>query len=91
LKTKTHPTKKVPLLYGEKFPFCSGVFQNSLHLVYISFHHRKIPLYNTEKNLSFVDVFLEKIINYFNAKRGSPQIVGRTSLILATYRNLRKI
>ena len=27
--------KKLPLLYGEKFPFCSGVFQNSLHLVYI--------------------------------------------------------
>ncbi len=27
--------KKFPLLYGEKFPFCSGVFQNSLHLVYI--------------------------------------------------------
>ena len=31
----------------------------------------KIPLYNTEKKLGFVDVFLEKFINYFNAKRGS--------------------
>ena len=33
-KRKT-PFKKFLLLYGEKFPFCSGVFQNSLHLVYI--------------------------------------------------------
>ncbi len=57
-------SKKLPLLYGEKFPFCSGVFQNSLHLVYICFrHNKKIPLYNTEKNSSFVDVFLEKIFD----------------------------
>ena len=81
MKTKKKtPFKKLPLLYREKFPFCSGVFQNSLHLVYICFHHsKKIPLYNTEKNSSFVDVFSEKIINYFHAKRGSPQIVGQTS------------
>ena len=65
MKTKKKtPFKKLPLLYGEKSPFCSGVFQNSLHLVYISFHHsKKIPLYNTEKNSSFVDVFLEKIFD----------------------------
>lgn len=33
-KKKRHRSKP-PLLYGEKFPFCSGVLQNSLHLVYI--------------------------------------------------------
>lgn len=27
-----------------------------------------MPLYNTEKNSSFVDVFLEKFTNYFNTK-----------------------
>lgn len=40
---------------------------------------QKIPLYNTEKKLGFVDVFWEKFINYFHAKRGSPQIAGQTS------------
>ena len=35
-------------------------------------------------------MFSEKFTNYFNAKRGSPQIVGQTFFILATYRNLRK-
>jgi len=39
----------------------------------------KIPLYNTEKNSSFVDVFSEKFTNYFHAKRGLPQTVGQTS------------
>ena len=60
-KQKKKHRSKPPLLYGEKFPFCSGVFQNSLHLVYIRFYYKKIPLYNTEKNSSFVDVFLEII------------------------------
>jgi len=31
----------------------------------------KIPLYNTEKKLSFVDVFSEKFTNYFHAKEKS--------------------
>lgn len=66
--------KKHPLLYGEKFPFCSGVFQNSLHLVYIWFYYKKIPLYNTEKNSSFVDVFLEKIYKLFYAKEVRPKM-----------------
>ena len=39
-KRKT-PFKKLPLLYREKSPFCSGVFQKFLHLVYIWFHHNK--------------------------------------------------
>ena len=66
--------KKLPLLYGEKSSFCSGVFRNSLHLVYIWFCYKKIPLYNTEKNSSFVDVFLEKIYKLFSRKRGSPKL-----------------
>ena len=83
-KTPSTIRRKIPVLFG-----CfSKFFTPCLHLIS---PQQKIPLYNTEKNSSFVDVFLEKIINYFNAKRGSPQIVGRTSLILATYRNLRKI
>jgi hypothetical protein len=31
-------------------------------------HHSKKSIYYTEKNSSFVDVFLEKFTNYFNAK-----------------------
>ena len=72
-KKFTH--KKVPLLYGEKSSFCSGVFQNSLHLVYIWFHHNKrIPLYNTEKNSSFVDVFWKKIYNLFYKNKNPHRI-----------------
>ena len=41
-------------------------------------HRSKNSLYYTEKNSSFVDVFLEKIINYFTQKRFA-QIVERTS------------
>ena len=43
VKTKKEKAlrKKLPLLYREKSPFCSGVLQNSLHLVYICFHHNK--------------------------------------------------
>lgn len=54
--------KKLPLLYGEKFPFCSGVYQNFYTLFTFDFTmEEKILLYNTEKNSNFVDVFLEKI------------------------------
>ena len=62
-KRKT-PFKKLPLLYGEKSPFCSGVLQNSLHLVYIWFHHnKKYPSIIRKKIQVFVDVFSEKIFN----------------------------
>lgn len=35
VKTKKEKVlrKKPPLLYGEKFPFCSGVFRNNFELV----------------------------------------------------------
>ena len=41
-------------------------FRWSVHLVYIWFHlNKKIPLYNTEKNSSFVDMFWNKIYKLF--------------------------
>ena len=45
------------------------------------FSKEKIPLYNTEKKLGFVDVFLEKFTNYFHAKRGSPYKWGEPHLL----------
>jgi len=26
--------KKLPLLYGEKFPFCSGIFRKNLQIIF---------------------------------------------------------
>ena len=71
-KTPSTILRKIPILFG-----CfSKFFTPCLHLIS---PRQKIPLYNTEKNSSFVDVFLEKIYKLFSRKKGSPQIVGQTS------------
>jgi len=42
------------------------VFCKILYTLFtFDFTIEKIPLYNTEKNSSFVDVFSEKFINFF--------------------------
>lgn len=69
---KKNTIKKLPLLYGEKFPFCSGVLQNSLHLVYICFHHsKKYPSIIQRKNWILLMCFERKFTNYFHAKEKS--------------------
>ena len=74
-KTPSTILRKILILFG-----CfSKFFTPCLHLIS---PQQKIPLYNTEKNSSFVDVFWEKFINYFHAKRGLPQNVGRTSSLI---------
>ena len=55
-KTPSTIRRKIPVLFG-----CfSKFFTPCLHLISLK---KKIPLYNTEKNSSFVDVFLEKIFD----------------------------
>ena len=60
---KNSPTiqRKISILFG----YFSKFFTPCLHLFS---PQQKIPLYNTEKKLSFVDVFSEKFTNYFHAK-----------------------
>ena len=62
-KKKKH-LEKTPSTIQRKFPVLFGCFANfftpCLHLISLK---KKIPLYNTEKNSSFVDVFLEKIFD----------------------------
>ena len=55
-KTPSTIRRKIPVLFGCFAKF----FTPCLHLIS---PRQKIPLYNTEKNSSFVDVFLEKIFN----------------------------
>lgn len=53
-KTPSTIRRKIPVLFG-----CfSKIFTPCLYLIS---PRQKTPLYNTEKKLSFVDVFLEKI------------------------------
>lgn len=55
-KTPSTIRRKIPVLFG-----CfSKFFTPCLHLIS---PQKNTPLYNTEKNSSFVDVFLEKIFN----------------------------
>ena len=57
LKTKIHPRKK-SLYYTEKnFNFVRVFFKIFYTLFTFDFIIEKIPLYNTEKKLGFVDVF----------------------------------
>jgi hypothetical protein len=53
--------RKISILFGCFAKF----FTPCLQLISAK---KKIPLYNTEKKLGFVDVFSEKFTNYFNAK-----------------------
>jgi len=69
-KTPSTIRRKISILFGCFAKF----FTPCLH-----FTIEKILLYNTEKNSSFVDVFLEKIYKLFSRKRGSPQILRQTS------------
>ena len=72
--------RKTPSTIRRKFSILFGCFAKfftpCLHLIS---PRQKIPLYNTEKKLSFVDVFSERFTNYFHAKRGSPKNVMQTS------------
>ena len=66
---------KNSLYYTEKNHRFVRVFCKILYTLFtFNFTITKIPLYNTEKKLGFVDAFLEKFTNYFNAKRGSPHL-----------------
>ena len=57
MKTKIHPRKK-SLYYTEKnFNFVRVFFKIFYTLFTFDFIIEKIPLYNTEKKLGFVDVF----------------------------------
>ena len=64
--------RKNSLYYTEKNPHFVRVFFKILYILF-TFHFaiEKIHLYNTEKKLSFVDVFSEKFTNYFHAKEKS--------------------
>ena len=61
-KTPSTIRRKISILFG-----CfSKFFTPCLHLILL---RRKIPLYNTEKNSGFVDVFWEKIYKLFSRKK----------------------
>ena len=66
LKTKNSPTKKVPLLYGEKFPFCSGVFQIFYTLFTFDFTTaKKYPSIIRRKSSVLLMCFERKFTIYF--------------------------
>jgi len=60
-KTPSTIRRKISILFGCFAKF----FTPCLQLISAK---KKIPLYNTEKKLGFVDVFSEKFTNYFHAK-----------------------
>ena len=72
---------KNSLYYTEKNFRFVRVFCKILYTLF-TFHFtiEKILLYNTEKKLGFVDVFLEKFINYFHVKK--VRSICRANLIL---------
>ena len=91
MKTKNSPTKKVPLLYGEKFLFCSGVLQNSLHLVYISFHDsKKYPSIIRWKIQVLLMCFERKFTNYFIKTKILTVFIDEDSLPVALFLQLTK-
>ena len=65
-ENKNSATKKSPSTIRRKISILFGCFSKfftpCLHLIS---PQQKIPLYNTEKNSSFVDVFCKKIYNLF--------------------------
>ena len=88
-KRKT-PFKKLPLLYGEKFQFCSGVFQNSLHLVYIWFHHNKKYPSIIQRKIQVLLMCFQKNLQIILRKKRFAPFVRRTSSFILFIHQKRK-
>ena len=88
---KISPTKKVPLLYREKSQFCSGVFQNFSHLVYISFHlNKKYPSIIRRKIQVLLMCFERKFTNYFIKTKIPTVFIDEDSLPVPLFVQLTK-
>ena len=75
-KKKT-PFKKLPLLYREKFPFCSGVFQNSLRRVYILFHHNKKYPSIIQRKIQVLLMCFQKNLQIIFTQKKNPRHAGK--------------
>lgn len=71
-KTPSTIQRKILILFGCFAKF----FTPCLHLIS---PQKKIPLYNTEKNSSFVDVFSKKIYKLFSRKKRFAPFIRQTS------------